>query len=80
MIRLQNDTARAAASVVASHFIREPALAGKDVWRAGGTYEFELAKSGGAWRITAMTLARAWSEGNQDLPRLAAERAPPVDS
>jgi hypothetical protein len=67
--------ARASASVVAWHFIKEPAMEGKDLWLAGGTYEIGFAKVGGAWRISAMTLARAWSNGNQDLPRLAGERA-----
>jgi hypothetical protein len=54
---------------------KEPALKGNDLWLAGGCYEIGFAKGDGAWRITAMTLARAWAEGNQDLPRLAGERA-----
>jgi hypothetical protein len=46
-----------------------------DLWRAGGRDESAFAKRDGVWRITAMTLARAWPEGSQDLPRLAGERA-----
>jgi hypothetical protein len=65
------ETAQASASVVAWHFIKESGLEGSDLWLAGGCYEIGFAKCDGAWRITAMTLARAWSEGNQDLPRLA---------
>jgi hypothetical protein len=34
-----------------------------------------FAKIGGAWRIAGLTLARAWAEGNLDLPRIAGERA-----
>jgi hypothetical protein len=74
-IALSGEGAQASASVVAWHFIKEPGLEGKDLWLAGGTYEIDFAKLSGAWRITAMTLARAWSNGNQDLPQLARERA-----
>ena len=73
-IDVHGDTANASASVVAWHFIKEHSLEGRDLWLAGGTYEIDFLKRGGAWRITAMTLARAWAEGNLDLPRLAAER------
>jgi len=73
-ILVTDQTARASASVVAWHFIKEPALAGNDLWLAGGCYEFSFERHEGAWRIAAMTLARAWAEGNQDLPRLATER------
>jgi hypothetical protein len=67
-------TAEAAASVVAWHFLKEPGLEGNNLWLAGGCYEITFAKLDSGWRITAITLARAWSEGNQDLPRLAGER------
>lgn len=73
-IVVSGETAEAAATVVAWHFIKEPDLEGKDLWQAGGCYEISFAKGDGNWRITAMTLARAWARGNQDLPRLAGER------
>jgi SnoaL-like protein len=74
-VALSGEKAQASASVVAWHFIKEPELEGNDFWLAGGTYEIDFAKLDGRWRISAMTLARAWSSGNQDLPRLAGERA-----
>ena len=74
-IAVTGETAHASASVVAWHFLKERALEGRDLWLAGGTYEIDFVKRNGAWRITAMTLARAWAEGNLDLPRLAGERA-----
>ena len=67
-------TARASASVVAWHFIKDPALNGRDLWLVGGCYEMTLTKIDSAWRIAKLTLARAWAEGNTDLPRLASER------
>jgi SnoaL-like domain len=74
-VTISGDTAQAMASVVAWHFIKDRALAGNDLWLVGGCYEMSLAKLDGAWRITALTLARAWAEGNLDLPRIAGERA-----
>ncbi len=71
---MNGTTARGSASVVAWHFIKEPALSGKDLWLVGGCYEMTLEKVEGRWRITMLTLARAWAEGNPDLPRLAGER------
>ena len=73
-IVVTGDTAEAAASVVAWHFLKEPDLAGNDLWLAGGCYEIVFAKRDDDWRISTITLARAWAEGNQDLPRLAGER------
>lgn len=72
---LAGDTARASASVVAWHFVKDPPLAGRDLWLVGGCYEILLERHQGAWRIASLTLARAWQEGNRDLPRIAAERA-----
>ena len=69
------DTARASASVVAWHFIDDLTLIGRDRWLVGGCYEMTFGRIDGAWRIAKLTLARAWAEGNLDLPRLAGERA-----
>jgi hypothetical protein len=74
-VTLSGDTAQAAASVVAWHFVREPELAGRDCWLVGGCYEIGFAKIDGVWHIASLTLARAWAEGNLDLPGIAGERA-----
>lgn len=57
MIVVSGDGAQASASVLAWHFIDEPALEGADRWIVGGCYEMALRKGGGAWRIAALTLA-----------------------
>jgi hypothetical protein len=72
---VEYDRASASASVVAWHFIDDPSLGANDHWIVGGCYLFELVQAGGNWRITSLTLARAWARGNLDLPRLATERA-----
>ena len=74
-VTVSGGTAQASASVVAWHVIKDRALAGNDLWLVGGCYETHFEKLDGAWRITQLTLARAWAEGNLDLPRIAGERA-----
>jgi len=74
-ITISGDTARASASVVAWHFVKEAELAGRDLWLVGGCYDIAFEKIGGAWHIASLTLARAWAEGNLDLPKIAGERA-----
>lgn len=63
------------ASVVAWHRIKDLSLGENDLWLVGGCYEISCEKlDDGEWRITSLTLARAWAEGNLDLPRIAGER------
>jgi hypothetical protein len=73
-ITLDGATARAEANVVALHFLKDELLAGNDCWVAGGTYEMTFEKEEDRWSIASLTLARAWTEGNRDLPRIVGER------
>lgn len=73
-INIQGETAQVTASVVAWHFLKEPELKGNDCWLVGGCYEMSFRKLDGVWRMDGLTLARAWAEGNLDLPRIAGER------
>jgi hypothetical protein len=75
VITVSGETAQAAASVVAWHFVKAPELAGRDCWLVGGCYEMAFRKIDGAWHIAALTLARAWAEGNPDLPEIAGDLA-----
>jgi hypothetical protein len=72
---IEGAAARVTASVAAWHFIHDAALAGKDRWLVGGAYEMVFERHEGAWKIASLRLARAWSEGNPDLPRIATERS-----
>jgi hypothetical protein len=74
-IEIDGDRARASASVTAWHAIRDVGVDRGGVWVVHGCYEMAFLKRGAAWRISALTLARAWAEGNMDLPRIAGERA-----
>ena len=75
LISVAGDAAQASASVVAWHVIREPAMQAASQWVVRGCYEMNLNKGDHSWVITSLRLARAWTDGNPDLPRLAAERA-----
>jgi hypothetical protein len=75
LIEFNGETAHASASVVAWHFVKSPEVAGRDHWVVGGCYEMSFRKIDGAWHIAGLRLARAWAEGNLDLPKIAGERA-----
>ncbi len=74
VVTVEAVTAQAVAPVVAWHFLKEPELAGNDCWLVGGCYEMDFQRQDGDWQITALRLARAWAEGNLDLPKLAGAR------
>ncbi len=74
-VKVDGDRAEASASVTAWHAITDQAVDGGGVWIVHGCYEMALVKHGGVWRIAALILARAWVEGNPDLPKIAGERA-----
>lgn len=78
LVTVQGDTAHVSASVAAWHFIDDAALASNNRWLVGGTYEIVFERQQGMWRIASLTLARAWSEGNPDLPKIASERLAPA--
>ena len=74
-IKMEGNRAKASASVTAWHAITDQSVDGGSVWTVNGCYEMVFVKRDGAWRLAELTLARAWVEGNPDLPKLAAERA-----
>ena len=75
LVEVEGDRASLAAPVVAWHFCKDPVPGGGDTWLVGGRYEMQMVRSADKWRITHLTLAAAWAEGNLDLPRIAGERA-----
>jgi len=75
VVTISGDTGQCAVSVVAWHWMKDLGSAANDYWVAGGCYEVTCKKLDGAWRIRGLTLARAWAQGNLDLPRIARERA-----
>ena len=62
LVDVDGDHARVTANVLA-HLRREGTL-GSPVWHNGGHYDLRLQRSGGGWRITALTAEVSWAEGN----------------
>ena len=72
---IDGDTARARATVSASHWIDDA------YWRVDGRYAYDLVRDGASWRITAMTLMVEGETGSRDIfgPAMAAAaEAPPA--
>lgn len=59
---ITGDVATATANVLA--WLRRDDVPGGRLWHNGGTYEFELRRVDGAWRITRLTARATWIEGN----------------
>jgi SnoaL-like domain len=62
LVEVTGDRARATANVTA-HLRREGTL-GSALWHNGGHYDVRLQRTSGRWRITALTAAISWGEGN----------------
>lgn len=68
-IAIDGDKAKASAFVDGRHYLN-----GK-VWRPVGTYDWQLAKIGGQWKVTAMTFNMTQEIGDRALASEAMERA-----
>lgn len=65
LIELEGDRARSSAYFQATHVLH--AEHGDSRWVLGGRYDAELRRSGGDWRITALTMTAVWATGNQQI-------------
>lgn len=68
-VQAEGDAVRVRTSMRADHFLDD------ERYSLGGTYEHRLAREGGAWRITAVTLTVTWTEGDRQVLVRGAERA-----
>jgi hypothetical protein len=48
---------------------------GREVWSLMGHYHYELARIGGAWKVTRLTMRHSFETGDRGLVNRAAERA-----
>lgn len=64
LVTLQGDTAVCTASFQATH--RLPDLSGP-LWTLGGTYRFDLVRTGGGWKIRGVVMTAQWADGNEAL-------------
>ncbi|MEU7863956.1 nuclear transport factor 2 family protein [Nonomuraea sp. NPDC049141] len=57
---INGDTAVCTASFQATHRKTDDTL-----WTLGGTYRFDLTRTGDGWRITEVLMTAAWSDGTR---------------
>ena len=65
LIRVEGDGASASCYGIASHYLPNPS--GRNTRTFVGSYDFELEKNAGRWRIRAMRFNLKYVEGNPDL-------------
>jgi len=70
LVTVDGDTAVCTASFQATHRLANPF--GAPLWTLGGTYRFDLIRTGGEWRISGVVMTATWADGNHDLMNLAA--------
>ncbi|MFI7441061.1 nuclear transport factor 2 family protein [Nonomuraea indica] len=67
-----DDEAVCTAAFQASHHLSDPL--GSSAWVLGGTYRFDLVRTGAGWRIRGVVMTATWATGNKDLLAKAAAR------
>ncbi|MFI6903527.1 nuclear transport factor 2 family protein [Nonomuraea sp. NPDC050394] len=70
LVIVDDDSAICTASFQATHRLANPF--GSPLWTLGGTYRFDLVRSGHAWKISGVVMTATWADGNKDLLSLAA--------
>jgi hypothetical protein len=72
LVTVNGSTAVCTASFQATHRLANPF--GAPLWTLGGTYRFDLVRTGDGWRISGIVMTATWADGNKDLMALAAAR------
>lgn len=70
LVTVEGDTAVCTASFQATHRLANPH--GSPLWTLGGTYRFDLVRTGDGWKISGVVMNATWADGNKDLMALAA--------
>lgn len=65
LVTVNGDTAVCTASFQATH--RKPGAFGASLWTLGGSYRFDLVRSGDGWRISGVVMTALWGDGNRGL-------------
>jgi 3-phenylpropionate/cinnamic acid dioxygenase small subunit len=60
LVTIDGDSAVCTASFQATH--RKP---DDSLWTLGGTYRFDLTRTGDGWRITGVVMSTVWSDGTR---------------
>ncbi|MFE1285812.1 nuclear transport factor 2 family protein [Streptomyces sp. NPDC058751] len=73
LVTLAEDTAVCTAAFQATHRLADPF--GAPLWTLGGTYRFDLVRSGEGWRISGVVMTAVWGDGNRESTASAARAA-----
>ncbi|MFI7382829.1 nuclear transport factor 2 family protein [Streptomyces sp. NPDC049813] len=73
LVDLDGDRAVCTAAFQATHRLATPA--GAPLWTLGGSYRWELTRTGGRWLIDTVVMTALWGDGNQELAGRAADRS-----
>ncbi|MBF6341833.1 nuclear transport factor 2 family protein [Nocardia abscessus] len=65
LVTIDGDSAVCTASFQATH--RKSDALGASLWTLGGTYRFDLVRSGDEWRIGGVVMTAVWGDGNRGL-------------
>jgi hypothetical protein len=69
---LGTGTAKVFCYVTATHYLKN--VSGNNLWTVVGSYDAELVNDNNEWKITALKFNLKYTEGNEDLARMAMER------
>lgn len=65
LVTVDGDSAVCTASFQATH--RSSDAFGASLWTLGGSYRFDLARIGAAWKISGVVMTASWGDGNRGL-------------
>ncbi|WP_405658643.1 nuclear transport factor 2 family protein [Streptomyces sp. NBC_01166] len=72
LVHIDGDRALCTASFQATHRLAD--AHGSPLWTLGGSYRWELARSGDRWLIDTVVMTAVWGDGNRGLSVRAAGR------
>jgi hypothetical protein len=72
LVHTENETGKVFCYGTATHYLANESK--NNLWTVVGSYDFELKRVGGNWRISKMKFNLKYMDGNLDLPKLAQEK------
>ena len=74
LIEIDSDLTKVFCYITATHYLDNESK--NNLWIVVGSYDFELSMNDKNWRITKMKFNLKYTDGNNDLPKMAQDRVP----
>jgi hypothetical protein len=74
LIETDSDLTKVFCYITATHYLDNESK--NNLWIVVGSYDFELSMNDKNWRITKMKFNLKYTDGNNDLPKMAQDRVP----